>query len=405
MARLSEQIIAGLTRPSFSRGMFEIGQSIGRVPGQMRQQRERREEEERLKTEELTRRGLFSNAITGTLTPEVMQERLQEPGVTAQDLVLAQEMQTAGQQRAREAEERRLEPIQQRGRGRLKALAMNKEFNPQDANMLNGYLGMASAMKVPEDEAMDILVDARQSGNKTEVKVGTYQTMDENKHQYYLSQRRDQKGGGEMVYYPIGNAPAYIPGEGPELEPTGGAYNLAIGEKVQAEVEEAGLTQRVENFEDFREEQRPVLASSYEGIINANTMKDALSEMRDTGGALRATGAKLEGFLGVAPTDDTMFNILAKRKMISMLKQFGPNPTEGERKAAEELVESLQLTKEVNEALIDQFLAEMTRRVERLNFLLDPDTTTEKYDEYVKNQYETVLKSGQKRKVRFEDID
>ena len=282
---------------------------------------------------------------------------------------------------------------------------MNKEFNPQDANMLNGYLGMASAMKVPEDEAMDILVDARQSGNKTEVKVGTYQTMDENKHQYYLSQRRDQKGGGEMVYYPIGNAPAYIPGEGPELEPTGGAYNLAIGEKVQAEVEEAGLTQRVENFEDFREEQRPVLASSYEGIINANTMKDALSEMRDTGGALRATGAKLEGFLGVAPTDDTMFNILAKRKLISMLNQFGPNPTEGERKAAEELVESLQLTKEVNEALIDQFLAEMTRRVERLNFLLDPDTTTEKYDEYVKNQYETVLKSGQKRKVRFEDID
>lgn len=37
MARLSEQLIAGLTRPAMTQGMFDLGAAIGRVPGQIKQ--------------------------------------------------------------------------------------------------------------------------------------------------------------------------------------------------------------------------------------------------------------------------------------------------------------------------------------------------------------------------------
>ena len=40
MARISEQVLAGLARPTMAQGMFDLGAAIGGVPGQMRQKRQ-----------------------------------------------------------------------------------------------------------------------------------------------------------------------------------------------------------------------------------------------------------------------------------------------------------------------------------------------------------------------------
>ena len=40
MARISEQVLAGLARPAFAQGMFDLGAAIGNVPGQIQQRRE-----------------------------------------------------------------------------------------------------------------------------------------------------------------------------------------------------------------------------------------------------------------------------------------------------------------------------------------------------------------------------
>ena len=40
MARISEQLLAGLARPTMAQGMFDLGAAIGGVPGQIKQKRQ-----------------------------------------------------------------------------------------------------------------------------------------------------------------------------------------------------------------------------------------------------------------------------------------------------------------------------------------------------------------------------
>ena len=49
MARISEQVLAGLARPAMSQGMFDLGAAIGGVPGQMKQKRKDEEFNEIMK--------------------------------------------------------------------------------------------------------------------------------------------------------------------------------------------------------------------------------------------------------------------------------------------------------------------------------------------------------------------
>jgi len=137
MARLSEQLLAGLTRPAMAQGMFDLGAAIGRVPGQIRENqrqdelaqimtranaalvagdatnigRVRREleaagfaqEAAKLAQAEAQARqqqatsGMLMSAVadpTKPLSPEVIQERLGE-GLTAQGLSSALQIRKA----------------------------------------------------------------------------------------------------------------------------------------------------------------------------------------------------------------------------------------------------------------------------------------------------------------------
>jgi hypothetical protein len=49
MARISEQVLAGLARPTMAQGMFDLGAAIGGVPGQMKQKRRQDEFNEIMK--------------------------------------------------------------------------------------------------------------------------------------------------------------------------------------------------------------------------------------------------------------------------------------------------------------------------------------------------------------------
>lgn len=137
MARISEQLLAGLTRPAMAQGMFDLGAAIGRVPGQIKENqrqdelaqimtranaalvagdatnigRVRREleaagfaqEAAKLAQAEAQARqqqatsGMLMNAVadpTKPLSPEVIQERLGE-GLTAQGLSSALQVRKA----------------------------------------------------------------------------------------------------------------------------------------------------------------------------------------------------------------------------------------------------------------------------------------------------------------------
>ena len=126
MARISEQVLAGLARPAFAQGMFDLGAAIGRVPGQIQQRRKQEQLAEIMKAgntalttgdatnigrvrrqleeagfaaeaakmaqaeaqarQQQATRGMLMSAVSGEpLSREVIQERLGE-GLTAQGL-------------------------------------------------------------------------------------------------------------------------------------------------------------------------------------------------------------------------------------------------------------------------------------------------------------------------------
>lgn len=384
MARLSEQIIAGLTRPSFSRGMFEIGQSIGRVPGQMRQQRERREEEERLKTEELARRGLFSNAITGTLTPEVMQERLQEPGVTAQDILLAQQMQETGQQRTREAEERRLQPIQSRGKGRLKALAMNEDFDPQDDKMLNGYLGMASAMQVPLDEAMDILKEQKGIGSNRVVKTDSLVLRDSVGNKFReVTTTLDNNESNTVVIPVAGNqsgkteAGASYDGKSPIGSTTIISRTSGVGGE-----DRGRLAQEAKEGTDFGE----LKVQAAENILDLKAQRDnidtavALLDTFETEGMTESLANFIQREAGIQDPNKAEYELIVGEAMYSRLKPlFGGVISEGERAAVENLYANLRRGNPANKRILQRLGEIVDKSIQKQN-LLRNSATLEDYN-------------------------
>jgi hypothetical protein len=94
-------------------------------------------------------------------------------------------------------------------------------------------------------------------------------------------------------------------------------------------------------------------------------------------------------FLGTTAGDVGEFEYLVKNKMIQKLKAFGANPTEGERKAAMELVESLKKSKKVNLAQLQSYKKEMERRATRQEFLMQDEITKQQYKDFVNAQYES----------------
>lgn len=391
MARLSEEIIAGLTRPSFSRGMFEIGSAVGRVPQQMRQQREREEEKKRLETEELARRGLFSNAITNTLTPEVMQERLQEPGVTAEDLILAQQMQETGQQRIRdadkraiEAEKRRLEPIQARGKGRLKALAMNEDFDPQDDKMLNGYLGMASAMQVPLDEAMDILKEQKGIGSNRVVKTDSLVLRDSVGNKFReVTTTLDNNDSNTVVIPVAGNqsgkteAGASYDGKSPIGSTTIISRTSGVGGE-----DRGRLAQEAKEGTDFGE----LKVQAAENILDLKAQRDNIDvavnllDTFETEGLTEQLANFIQREAGIQDPNKAEYELIVGEAMYSRLKPlFGGVISEGERAAVEGLYANLKRGNPANKRILQRLREIVDKSIQKQN-LLRNSATLEDYN-------------------------
>ena len=88
--------------------------------------------------------------------------------------------------------------------------------------------------------------------------------------------------------------------------------------------------------------------------------------------------------------------------MVAMLGVFGSNPTEGERKAAADLVASINKTEGVNRQIIQNFKDEMMRRSSRAEYLLTPTASSRGFDGYILSQYATPNTTGTIR--NFKDL-
>jgi hypothetical protein len=129
-------------------------------------------------------------------------------------------------------------------------------------------------------------------------------------------------------------------------------------------------------------------SQTQEAIYTADRLIDIQNQI-DTGGFKPVFAKAITDFLGTTAGDVGEFEYLVKNKMIQKLKAFGANPTEGERKAAMELVESLKKSKKVNLAQLQSYKKEMERRATRQEFLMQDEITKQQYKDFVNAQYES----------------
>ena len=464
MAKFSQQFLANLGRPQMAESLFGVGTAIGSVPGQVKAKakqeqfnkimdlanramvandpvnlgRARRQLQELGFTEEAnkltaaqmqaeqrqTTTGLFQTALGQPkgLTPEQQADAISK-GVSPEQVLAASELGKATG-----------EPARDRGRARLRALATNYKFNPEDPKQLEGYLGIARATRVSQDEAMQILTAERGTqadrARITATSVGkpSFTTVgkirDSRGFEYNVTEVRTGTGEGdiELKYQPIGHNTEWTPvledGKANRATFLGGAYSESGEDKsgrvvgqaaaiADIDVLKAEGVQKVKNFADLQDKAMQRMPSVVNGLNDVNTLLEIVGEL-EQGGNLVALQDKVLRVFGQQATEAGVFNNLAKELLVNRIKAFGANPTEGERAYLEQLIPALENTAEVNSALLNRMKTRLERERASINYIIQEGTTRESYIKFVDNLYGTGTPSTQptgNKEVNFDDIN
>jgi len=204
------------------------------------------------------------------------------------------------------------------------------------------------------------------------------------------TQRRDPDSGEvQTKLSPVGNAPSEPDGDIEEV----GAYGETSSEALKREVSTAEQESSALKFIERKDVARDDLRSAGESLLKSNKMLNILDTI-STGGFAAVGAAAVTDALGVTPASVGEFENLAKQQMVAMLGVFGSNPTEGERRAASELVASINKTEGINRKIIENFRDEMQRRASRAQYLLTPTASSAGYDGYLLSQYAQQTKTG-----------
>lgn len=448
MATFSQQFLANLGRPAMTQGMFDLGATIGSLPGQAKAKakqeqfnkimdlanramvtndpvnlgRARRQLQELGYTEEAnkltqaqmqaekqqTATGLFQTALgqpTG-LTPQQQAGAISK-GMSPEQVLAASELGKATG-----------DPARDRGRARLRALAMNTKFNPEDPKQLEGYLGIARATRLSEDEAMQILstehgtaIDRLKasrtgagSGKTTYFGGGKYK--DNRDLEYRITEIRNPDGTLRDEYQPVGHQIPYaFSYEDPETGETvknrltekGGAYGETAGERLgryeeeqeikkNVDITKADIIKESDNFSDLRMKAAPRLQVVESTLTDVNDLLEIV-EVIDQGGSLVPLMNNIERVLGTEETDPGKLRIIAKELLVGRIKSFGANPTEGERQYLEQLIPALENSKGVNRAILERLKERLGREKAAIQYMFTEGADLDGYVNYVNALY------------------
>ena len=415
MAKFSTQFLQGLLQPSYQQGMLTAAQQLGARPRQIAQEKAKRE---RLQ-------GLLSGE--GPLTQEDISGFIASGG-DVKNIPVAQQL--------REGYD---EPLREKGRGRLRAMAQMELFDPQDPGKLQGFLNVAERHKVSQNEAMQILAQERGTqldrlkaartgvgGGKTTF-FGAGKYKDNRDLEYRITEIRKPDGTLAEEYQPVGHQIPYAfsytdPDTGAivknRLTEKGGAYGETASEKTERFETERGIQQRLDiseaqiiqesdNFSDLRSaaaQRLPVVEST---LTDVNDLLEIV-EVIDQGGSLVPLMNTIERILGTEETDPGKLRIIAKELLVGRIKSFGANPTEGERQYLEQLIPALENAKGVNKAILNRLKERLGREKAAIQYMFTDDANLDGYVNYVNALYSAdtgpnAQQTGNKR-VRFDEI-
>lgn len=412
MARISEQVLAGLARPTMAQGMFDLGAAIGGVPGQMRQKRRQDEFNEIMKmgqaamtqndpvnlsrvAQQLASLGYtkesqqFAQAAQQANLRMQQQERVSglltqagtRAGITPQaatDFVASGgtlEQLKAGQDLSKQFAEPRLE----RGRGELKAMAMQKGFDEQKPNMINAYLGMADAFGVSRSEAADILIKAKGLGEKRVVRTVTKTLRDsvDNKFDEVMTFFAD--GTNKKTILPVSGNKSGTSKAGLDYtgeEPVGDTIIISSTSGVGGEDRPrlAGDVKEEQDFATLKVEASDKildLVAERDNIITAVNLLDTF----ETEGLPEkiANFIQIEG--GIQDPNKAEYELIVGEAMYSRLKPlFGGVISEGEREAVEKLYANLKRGNPANKRILMRLKTIVERSIQKQNLLRNSET-------------------------------
>lgn len=455
MAQISSNILQGLSSPSFGRGMFSVGEALGGIPGQLKAKRKEDKFNEIMKrgqaamasaepdpvilsgiAQELSALGYTKEAqqfadasrkiglqaaqrarVGGLLTQASTPE-----GITpqyAQDFVAAGgtlEQLTQG----REAGKQFAEPRLGRGRGELKAMAMQPGFDPTNPKMLEAYKGIARSYGVSPSEAMDILAKERgtlverakiastgsRAGTTTFAEAGRY--IDKRGLEYDVTKVKNPSTKKvELIYTPKGHTIDYAfsfkdeQGNTVEnrLTQKGGAYGETAAQKTERfEAEEQIRSQldvtkavTIEKAKDFNKQKIKAaerLPAVNQGLEKVNAMLQIVDGL-NTGSTLAQMSDLVQTALGYRETDRGVFEKLALQLVADNIKTYGSNPSDGERAAVQAMLPSLENTSAINRKILEMAQSRFAKERAAINYIQQEGMTLEQYVKFVDSLYPT----------------
>ena len=152
-----------------------------------------------------------------------------------------------------------------------------------------------------------------------------------------------------------------------------GSQGLTTSERVS----EAGEIRETEKFVDTKTSIAESLQGNMETLRASNEMLRLLPTIK-TGGFAAMT-KNMTDFFGVTAGNVGNFNTLAGRKIVSQIRQFGSQPTEGERKFLEAVEAGMNQGKNVNEAILKDLVKMLEAKVSRESKYLSPGFTAKDY--------------------------
>jgi len=199
-----------------------------------------------------------------------------------------------------------------------------------------------------------------------------------------------------MNFYKDGTSEeVYVAQDGTQgVKPQGAVEPLGSKGLTAAErVGEAGETKETEKFVDTKAS----IAENLEG--NLSTLRASQEMLRilptiKTGG-LQAMTKEMTDFFGITPANVGNFNTLAGRKIVSQIRQFGSQPTEGERKFLERVEAGLNQGNAVNEAILKDLVTVLEKKVNRESKYLSPGFTAKDYQKALSDRGTASSKESQ----------
>lgn len=438
MAKFSQQFLANLGRPQMAESLFGLGTAIGSLPGQAKAKakqeqfnkimdlanramvtndpvnlgRARRQLQELGFTEEAnkltaaqmqaeqkrTTTGMFQDALGQPrgFTPEQKAAYIAK-GATPEQVLAASELGKATG-----------DPARDRGRARLRALAMNPQFNPTDPKQLEGYKGIARATRVNPEEAMEILSKERgtmvERAKLASTKAGSGDFgfaegetwVDKNNNYYSQGTRRNkQTGKYETVFdpitpgapdMPVGPLTPIMPGTlETQAERIGRELEVAEG-KAELDITKTVTIEEAKDFNKQKIKAAERLTAVNQGLEKVNAMLQIVDGL-NTGSTLAQMSDLVQTALGYRETDRGVFEKLALQLVADNIKTYGSNPSDGERAAVQAMLPSLENTSAINREILEMARGRFTKERAAINYIQQKGMTLEKYVKFVDSLY------------------